>query len=131
MRENLVKLDQAIHDQRKVVDEMRLDFTASESVNDIVADMRHQAIEDVVRGRVGKHADCEPDSALGLQADLEDLLGLKLEVTAWLSERGMREEEVIERIRRAAEERALELATSAPDDERECHRAVLLRTLDH
>src|SRR5712691_749449 len=51
IRKNLLKYDNVMNDQRKVIFEQRVEWMRDEAVNEIVADMRHAAIEDLL----GKH----------------------------------------------------------------------------
>src|SRR5712671_5753531 len=47
IRKNLLKFDNVMNDQRKVIFEQRIEWMRDEAVNEIVADMRHAAIEDL------------------------------------------------------------------------------------
>ena len=48
IRKNILKYDDVMNEQRKVVFEQRIDFMRAESVNDNVRDMRHQIVDDLV-----------------------------------------------------------------------------------
>ena len=48
IRKNLLKFDNVMNDQRKVIFEQRIEWMRDEAVNEIVADMRHAAIEELV-----------------------------------------------------------------------------------
>ena len=48
IRKNILKYDNVMNDQRKVVFEQRKEFMAEESVRDTIDDMRHGVIDDIV-----------------------------------------------------------------------------------
>ena len=63
---NLLKFDDVMNDQRKVIYEQRHELIEAKDVSDTVHDMRHQVIEDLV-------AQCIPEKAYAEQWDLETL----------------------------------------------------------
>ena len=56
IRKNLLKFDNVMNDQRKVIFEQRLELMRDESVDETIADMRHAMIEDVVAKHVPENA---------------------------------------------------------------------------
>ena len=52
VRKNLLKFDDVMNDQRKVVYEQRREIMEADTVEDIAADMRHEVIEDMVRATI-------------------------------------------------------------------------------
>ena len=48
IRKNLLKFDNVMNDQRKVIFEQRIEIMRGEDVSDTIDDMRHQVIEDLV-----------------------------------------------------------------------------------
>ena len=48
MRKNILKFDNVLNDQRKVIFDQRLDIMRAEQVDDTVAEMREQVVEDLV-----------------------------------------------------------------------------------
>ena len=59
IRKNILKYDNVMNDQRKVVFEQRRDFMAQESVRETIDEMRHGVIDDLVarhipRGRLSR-----------------------------------------------------------------------------
>jgi preprotein translocase subunit SecA len=132
IRKNLLKFDNVMNDQRKTIFEQRLEFMAAESVQDTVVGMRHQLIEDLVKRYVPEHSYAEQWKLSELQADVENFFGLEMPIPSWASEDGIAEEEIIERITKAADARAEERLKGAPADVvGQIERAVLLQTLDH
>ena len=66
IRKNLLKFDNVMNDQRKVIYEQRHELIEAKEVADTVHDMRHQVIDDLV-------ARCIPEKAYAEQWDMETL----------------------------------------------------------
>jgi preprotein translocase subunit SecA len=132
IRKNLLKYDNVSNDQRKVIFDQRVEWMRMESVQEIVADMRHVGIEDTVAKHVPENAYPEQWDTPGLKAELERVLGLDLPVQDWAKEEGIADEELIQRIeRRADEHMAAKVAQWGADTMRAVEKSVLLQTLDH
>ncbi|MGZ9117033.1 MAG: preprotein translocase subunit SecA, partial [Methylocystis sp.] len=131
-RKNVLKFDNVLNDQRKVIFEQRLEIMRSEDVADIVADMRATTIEDMVRRFIPESAYAEHWNAPGLQEEVEKTFGVSLPVIGWAKEEGIADEEMQQRISEAVEHRAAERAASfGPEVTRYVEKAILLQTLDH
>jgi preprotein translocase subunit SecA len=104
IRKNLLKFDNVMNDQRKVIFDQRIEWMRDEEVNEIVADMRHAAVDDLV----------------------------DLPVDEWAKEEGIADEELLSRIeRRADEHMAAKVAQWGADVMRYVEKSILLQTLDH
>src|SRR5262249_28816531 len=104
IRKNLLKYDNVMNDQRKVIFEQRVEWMRDETVNEVVADMRHAAIEDLVARHVPEKAYPEQWDTAGLQDELKRVLNLDLPVVEWAKEEGIADEELLSRIERRADE---------------------------
>src|SRR6266478_1037504 len=132
IRKNLLKFDNVMNDQRKVIFDQRVEWMKDEAVNEIVADMRHAAIEDLVSKHVPENAYPEQWDTKGLQEELKRVLDLDLPVAEWAKEEGIANEELLARIeRRADEHMAAKVAQWGADVMRYVEKSVLLQTLDH
>ena len=132
IRKNLLKFDNVMNDQRKTIFEQRLEFIGADSVHDVVVGMRHQLIEDLVKRYVPVNTYAEQWRTADLQADVKEYYGVDLPIVAWGKEDGIAEEEFIQRIIKAADERGEERLRAAPPDVvSQIERAVLLQTMDH
>ncbi len=132
IRKNLLKFDNVMNDQRKVIFDQRVEWMRDEAVNEIVADMRHAAIEDLVAKHVPENAYPEQWDTKGLQEELKRVLKLDLPVDEWAKEEGIADEELLSRIeRRADEHMAAKVAQWGADVMRYVERSILLQTLDH
>jgi preprotein translocase subunit SecA len=132
IRKNLLKYDDVMNDQRKVVFEQRIDLMRETDVSETVADMRHSTIEELVSRHIPENAYPEQWDAKGLKDEVQALLSLELPIDEWVKEEGIADEEVRERITRAADEHmAAKVAKYGTDLMRYVEKSVLLQTLDH
>jgi preprotein translocase subunit SecA len=132
IRKNLLKFDNVMNDQRKVIFEQRLELMRDESVDETIADMRHAMIEDVVAKHVPENAYPEQWDSAGLDQALREVLTLSLPVQDWAKEEGITPDDVRERIMRRADEwMATKVAKWGPDVMRYVEKSILLQTLDH
>jgi preprotein translocase subunit SecA len=121
-----------MNDQRKVIFDQRIEWMRDEAVNEIVADMRHDAIEDLVGKHVPANAYPEQWDVKGLREELKRVLDLDLPVDDWAKEEGIADEELRSRIeRRADEHMASKVAQWGADVMRYVEKSILLQTLDH
>jgi preprotein translocase subunit SecA len=132
IRKNLLKFDDVMNDQRKVIFEQRIELMRDEDVSETVADMRHSVIADLVGRHIPENAYPEQWDATGLREAVKSVLGLELPVDDWAKEEGIADEEVRERVTRAADEiMAAKVAKYTADIMRYVEKSVLLQSLDH
>ena len=132
IRKNLLKFDNVMNDQRKVIFEQRLELMRDETVDETIADMRHAMIEDLVAKHVPENAYPEQWDSAGLDQALREVLTLELPVQQWAKEEGITPDDVRERVlRRADEWMAGKVAKWSPDVMRYVEKSILLQTLDH
>jgi preprotein translocase subunit SecA len=131
-RKNVLKFDNVLNDQRKVIFEHRLEIMRSDDVAEIIADMRAEVVGDMVRRHIPESAYAEHWNAAGLQDDVEKTFGVTLPVPDWAKEEGIADEQIRERIMESVEKRAAERAAIfGPEVTRYVEKALLLQTLDH
>ncbi|WP_020181071.1 preprotein translocase subunit SecA [Methylopila sp. M107] len=132
IRKNLLKYDNVMNDQRKAVFEQRLEFLKSETIAPAIAEMRHDTIDDIVSRNIPENAYPEQWNSQGLEDEVRDLLNLDLPVVQWAAEEGIADEEIRERLVKAADAAAAERAERFGQDiTAQIEKAVLLQTLDH
>jgi preprotein translocase subunit SecA len=132
IRKNLLKFDDVMNDQRRVIFEQRIELMGQDTVTETVADMRHEVIDALVAKHIPEKAYPEQWDAKGLHEEVTQVLNLDLPVEAWAKEEGIADDEVRERIRRAADEQAASRAVRfTPEIMRQVEKAVLMQTLDH
>ena len=132
IRKNILKYDDVMNDQRKVVFEQRRDFMAEESVRATIDEMRHAVLDDLVARTIPEGAYPEQWDIPALETGVTEALGLTLPVAEWAKEEGIADEELRERLRTASNEayqRRIERNT--PDIMTYVEKQVLLQSLDH
>ena len=132
IRKNLLKFDNVMNDQRKVIFEQRLELMRDETVDETIGDMRHAMIEDLVAKHVPENAYPEQWDTAGLDRALREVLTLDPPVQEWAKEEGITVDDVRDRITRRADEwMAGKVAKWGPEVMRYVEKSILLQTLDH
>ena len=132
MRKNVLKYDNVMNDQRKVVFEQRRDFMGQESVRDTADEMRHGVIDDFVAVHMPENAYAEQWDVEGLRERVTSVLNLDAPVEDWAKEEGIADEEMRERLRKASDEAyAARVEKNTPELMNYVEKQVLLQTLDH
>jgi preprotein translocase subunit SecA len=132
MRKNILKYDNVLNDQRKVVFEQRREIMRADDVSDQIADFREQVVEDLVAKHIPEKAYAEQWDAAGLHDEVQKIFGVELPVIDWTKEEGIADEEVRDRILDAVNKRAAERAANVGSDiMRYVEKTILLQTLDH
>ncbi len=131
-RKNVLKYDDVMNDQRKVVFEQRRDMMAQDSLEETVADMRSETIEDLVTKFIPADAYPEAWDVAGLQTGVVEALNLDLPIADWAKEEGIADEELRERIHKAADEAYLDnTQKNTVEIQRYVEKQVILQVLDH
>ena len=131
IRKNILKYDDVLNDQRRVIFEQRREIMSADDVSDQIADFREDVIEELVARHIPEKAYAEQWDAPGLEAEVAKIFGVELPVVEWTKEEGIADEEVRERILKTVEARAAErTANYGTDVMRYVEKAILLQTLD-
>jgi preprotein translocase subunit SecA len=130
IRKNLLKYDDVVNDQRKAVFEQRADFMVSTDLSEIITEMRNDTITDFVERHLPPKAYAENWDVEGLAWHIRDWLGLDLPIKEWAAEDGIANEEIEQRIRAAADERAAQRETQVGDHMRVVEKSFLLQMID-
>ena len=132
IRKNLLKFDNVMNDQRKVIFDQRVELMKDENLAETITDMRHDVIHDLVAKHVPENAYPEQWDTKGLKDELKRVLDLELPVDEWAKEEGIADEELITRVQRRADEHmASKVAQWGADIIRYVEKTILLQTLDH
>jgi preprotein translocase subunit SecA len=131
IRKNLLKFDDVINDQRKAIYEQRKEFMAAAAVDDIVADMRDQLVNDLVAEYIPAKSYAEQWNAEGLEKKVEEIFNLKQPVGEWAKQEGVADIEISEKLSKAiADHAARRNAEIGPDIMRRIEKSILLHVLD-
>jgi len=131
IRKNLLKFDDVMNDQRKVIYEQRKELMQAEDVAEDVVAMRHETIEEMVRRCIPERAYAENWNVAALHEEVLRVFGLDLPVVDWGKEEGIAEQEMRDRIQDAVDRRMAEKAANfGPEVMRMVERSLLLQILD-
>jgi preprotein translocase subunit SecA len=131
IRKQVVKYDDVMNDQRKVIYEQRKEIMNASDVSAMVTDMRHETIAALVSRAIPEHAYAEQWDVAGLNDEVRRVLALDLPVLEWAKEEGIAEEAIQDRIREASDAAMREKEEIAGADAmRNLEKNILLRILD-
>ncbi|WP_223478147.1 preprotein translocase subunit SecA [Oricola indica] len=131
IRKNLLKFDDVMNDQRKVVFEQRKDLMDGNDLSDTVAEMRHEVVESIVAKHIPEKAYAEQWDVAGLKESVVSLLNVDAPVDEWAAEEGIAEDDILERLRDAVDKAAAERAERfGPEITQYVEKSILLQTLD-
>jgi preprotein translocase subunit SecA len=131
IRKHLLRFDDVMNDQRKVVYQQRREIMSATDIAQMVVDMRHETIEHMVTRFVPENSLSDLWELAGLHAEIGRVLNLDLPVADWAKEEGIAEDNMRERITEAADAKmAQKAATYGPELMRLAERSLLLQILD-
>jgi preprotein translocase subunit SecA len=130
-RKHLLKFDDVMNDQRKVVYEQRRDIMMAQDVAATVADMRLDSIAEAVARAIPENSLPEQWDLAGLHAECLRLLALDLLLAEWAKEEGIAGDAIEERIVEASDRKMAEKAANyGLDLMRMAEKSLLLQLLD-
>ncbi len=131
IRKNLLKFDDVMNDQRKVVYEQRRDIMRAEDLHETIVDMRHEVIDELVARTMPERALPEQWDTDALHEELLRITGIDFPVQEWAREEGIADEEIKHRINDAIDRRMAEkVANWGRDMMRFAEKSILLQLLD-
>jgi preprotein translocase subunit SecA len=131
IRKQLLKFDDVMNEQRKVVFGQRRDIMESENLNEIVTDMRHQVIDDLIDTYMPPRTYADQWDARGFYAAVIEQLNIDLPIIAWCEEDGVDDEVIRERLIEATDKMMAEKAEAfGPENMRSIEKQLLLQSID-
>jgi preprotein translocase subunit SecA len=131
IRKNLLKYDDVMNDQRKVIFEQRLELMDGEHLSEIVTEMRHETIDSLVNKHIPESAYAEQWDAKGLEEGVREALNMDLPVVAWAKEEGIAEDNIRERLMELGDKAAAEkMERFGPDIAKYVEKSVVLQAVD-
>jgi len=131
-RKYVLKYDDVMNDQRKVIFEQRVDIMGRDDVSDTVGDLRLQVVHELVADCIPQNAYAEQWDTAELKAEVNRIFVLDLPIDQWAAEEGIADQEITERLLKEIDEKAkAKEAEFGPETMRQIEKMVLLQTLDH
>ncbi len=131
IRKNLLKFDNVMNDQRKVIYDQRREIMAADNVSDTIRELRQEVIHALVTKAIPPNSYIEQWDLAGLQERAKDILNLDLPIETWAKENGIAEREIEERIAHKADEKFATIFAAVNDEAKgRAEKAALLGVLD-
>jgi preprotein translocase subunit SecA len=130
-RKNILKFDDVMNDQRKVIFEQRIDIMNGNEISGTVDDMRHEVVDSTVLEFIPPSAYPEQWRSTELREKLRDVVAIDFPIEDWADEEGIADEEIRERVTEAADNLYAEKREKYGAEIMEyIEKEVLLRSLD-
>jgi preprotein translocase subunit SecA len=131
VRKNLLKYDDVMNDQRKVIYEQRKELMSATDVGQEVADMRREVVEDLVLRCIPERAYPEQWDVSGLREESLRIFNLEVPAEEWAKEEGIESRAILERMTDLTDRKMAEkVANYGPDIVRMVEKSLLLQILD-
>ncbi|MBM3617863.1 MAG: preprotein translocase subunit SecA, partial [Alphaproteobacteria bacterium] len=131
IRKNLLKFDDVMNDQRKVIYDQRIEVMESDDLSDVTLDMREDTNRNLVATYIPERSYAEQWDTDGLHAEVLRIYGMDLPIKAWAEEEGIANEEILERLTAATNDlMAAKEEDFTPEIMRVAEKRMLLTTLD-
>ena len=131
IRKNLLKFDDVMNDQRKVIYDQRKEVMSASEVSEVCADMRREVVVDLVSRFVPEKAYAEQWQLDPLEMEVARIFRLDLPIAEWGREEGIADEEIRERLEDAVERRMAERAANyGVEIWRMVEKSLVLQVLD-
>ena len=131
MRKQLLKFDDVMNDQRKVIFKQRLEIMQADDLEEITTDMRHQVVDDLVDAYLPPKSYADQWNTEGLLAEVRDKLSLDPPIAEWAAEDGVDQDVIRERLYEASDALMAEkTAAFGPEMMRQIEKQFLLQTID-
>src|SRR6056297_997238 len=131
IRKQLLKFDDVMNEQRKVIFKQRLDIMRADDLSETIKDMRGEVIDDLVDQYMPPKTYADQWDMEGLYAAVIERLNLDVPVMAWGEEEGVDDEEIAERLEKAVDEMMAEKTEAfGHETMRTIEKQILLQTID-
>ncbi len=131
IRKTLLKYDDVMNDQRKVIYEQRIELMDATDVSETIIDMRADVNQHLVSTYIPPESYAEAWDANALHLELQRIYGLDVPVVTWAAEEGIAHPEILERVNEATEALFIQKAASFPEGVYPlAEKRILLETLD-
>lgn len=131
IRKQLLKFDDVMNDQRRVIFGQRREIMEAQEVREITQDMRDEVVDDLLDTYMPEGSYAEQWDTEGLYAAVIEQLGIDVPVIDWCDEDGVDDDEVRERLIKASDEMLDEKTeTFGEETMRTLEKQLLLQSID-
>ena len=131
IRKQLLKFDDVMNQQRKVIFGQRRDIMEASDLNEITTDMRHQVIDDLIDTYMPPKTYADQWDTKGFSEGVMEHLNLNLPMVEWCEEEGVDDEIIRERMIEATDKMMADKADIfGPENMRNIEKQLLLQAID-
>lgn len=131
IRKNLLKYDNVMNEQRKIIYEQRREIMESEDLSDTIKDMRDEYLSGIIDAHVPYGTGASEWDKESLKQDLSVATGFVLPITNWCNEPELDSEGLKEKILQEVDGRMTEREASLPSDAvKMVQKSIFLQVLD-
>lgn len=131
IRKSLLKYDNVMNEQRKVIYEQRKEIMSTDDISETVTDMRHDYLCAIINNSVFLGTPTEEWDINRLKQDLFNVTGMNLPVEDWVQRPEINSEDMIEQILTEVDSRLTAKNVGIPENiVRLVEKSIVLQTLD-
>ncbi|MDG1354071.1 MAG: preprotein translocase subunit SecA [Sulfitobacter sp.] len=131
MRKQLLKFDDVMNEQRKVIFGQRREIMEAQDLHEITEDMRHQMIDDMIDQYMPRNTYADQWDTKAFYAAVIEELGVDVPLIAWCEEDGVDDDIIRERLIEATDKLMEEKAEKfGAENMRNIEKHFLLQTID-
>ncbi|MEO0402047.1 MAG: preprotein translocase subunit SecA [Pseudomonadota bacterium] len=131
IRKQLLKFDDVMNDQRKVVFGQRREIMEADDLQEITSDMRDEVVDDLIDQYMPQGSYADQWDMQGLYAATIEQLGFDAPVIAWGDEEGVDDEQIRERLIEASDTLMAEKTEAfGTENMRNIEKQLLLQAID-
>ncbi len=131
IRKQLLKFDDVMNEQRKVIFGQRREIMEADNLNEIVTDMREQVIDDLIDTYMPPKTYADQWDTQGFYAAVIEQLNVDVPIIAWCEEDGVDDEVIRERLMEATDKMMAEKAEKFGEENmRNIEKQLLLQAID-
>lgn len=131
IRKNLLKYDNVMNEQRKVIYAQRKELMEAEDVSDTVKEMRQEFIGSIIGGYIPYGSSPDEWQTEELKQELSKVTGFMLPINNWANEPQIDSEQMCEKILDQVEKRLAEKNQNVPENVvKMVEKSILLQVLD-
>ncbi|MEK6215671.1 MAG: SEC-C metal-binding domain-containing protein, partial [Boseongicola sp.] len=125
------KLDDVLNDQRKVIFGQRLEIMESTEVEEIIQDMRHEVLDDLVDTYIPPKSYADQWDTAALKSEIQEKIGIDVPIVEWGDEEGVDDELIRERLYEASDKYMADKSGKFGEENmRSIEKQLLLQTMD-
>lgn len=131
IRKNLLKYDNVLNEQRKIIYEQRREIMESDDLSDTIKELRDDYLGAIIAAHVPYGTGVEEWNKEGLKQDLSVATGFVLPITNWCNDPEIDSESLKDRVLQEIDERLAEREKTLPEDVvKMVQKSILLQVLD-